>query len=50
MNLGNLLSAEEVSEALKLLKNDKRPGIDGILADFLKVFLEKVKSFCHKCN
>ena len=38
MNLGNILDVEEVSEALKSMKNNKTPGIDGIPVDFLKSF------------
>ena len=45
MNLGNLLDVEEVSEALKSMKNNKTPGIDGIPADFLKVFWRQLKFF-----
>ena len=45
MNLGNLLDVEEVSEELKLMKNNKTPGIDGIPADFLKVFWKQLKFF-----
>ena len=45
MNLGNILDVEEVSEALKSMKNNKTPGIDGIPADFLKVFWRQLKFF-----
>ena len=45
MNLGNILDVEEVSEALKSMKNNKTPGIDGIPADFLKVFWRRLKFF-----
>ena len=45
MNLGNLLDVEEVSEALKSMKNNKTPGIDGIPADFLKVFWRQLNFF-----
>ena len=43
MNLGNLLDVKEVSEALISMKNNKTPGIDGIPADFLKVFWRQLK-------
>ena len=45
MNLGNILDVEEVIEALKSMKNNKTPGIDGIPADFLKVFWRRLKFF-----
>ena len=33
----------EVTQALKLMKNNKTPGIDGISVDFLKVFWTELK-------
>ena len=44
MNLGNILDVE-VSEALKSMKNNKTPDIDGIPADFLKVFWRQLNFF-----
>ena len=44
MNVGNLLDVEELSEALKSMKNNKTPGIDDIPAEFLKVFWKQ----CYK--
>ena len=43
MNIGNPITAEELSLVLKKSKNNKSPGIDGILAEFLKVFWGKLK-------
>ena len=45
MNLGNILDVEDMREALKSMKNNKTPGIDGIPADFLKVFWRQLKFF-----
>ena len=42
------LSIEEIGKALKQMKNGKSPGIDGYPAEFLKIFLEKIKVFCTK--
>ena len=44
-NIGHQLTIQEVSEALKQMKNNKTPGIDGISADFLKVFWADLKYF-----
>ena len=44
-NLGDLVTPEEMSEALRKPNNNKSPGIDGIPADFLKVFWRKLKFF-----
>ena len=38
LNIGNPITAEELSLVLKKSKNNKLPGIDGISAEFLKVF------------
>ena len=45
INIGHNLTTIEVSQALKLMKNNKTPRIDGISADFLKVFLADFKYF-----
>ena len=39
------LTLEEISNALKSMKNQKTPGIDGFPAEFFKVFWEKLKYF-----
>ena len=38
----------EISQALKSMKNNKTPGIDGIPADFLKVFWYYLKYFIQR--
>ena len=43
--LGNKLSVNELSKVLREMKNNKSPGIDGISAEFLKVFWGKLKFF-----
>ena len=43
--LGKYLSDTEVIHAVKSMKNNKTPGIDGISADFLKVFWDHLKYF-----
>ena len=43
--LGNKITADELSSALKNMKNNKSPGIDGISAEFLKVFWGQLKLF-----
>ena len=43
---------EEISEALKQMKNGKSPGIDGFPAEFFKTFWRKIKYFilkAYKC-
>ena len=45
MGLEHKLSIEEIGQALKQMKNGKSPGIDGYLAEFFKIFLEKNLSF-----
>ena len=42
-NLGGEMSTDEPGKALKKMKNNKSPGIDGISADFLKVLGGKLK-------
>ena len=42
-NIGQNIEIEELSIALKNMKNNKSPGIDGISAEFLKVFWNKLK-------
>ena len=37
-DIGVEINISELSTALKNIKNNKTPGIDGIPADFLKVF------------
>ena len=39
------IKMEELSLALKNMKNNKTPGIDGFPAEFFKVFWSKIKSF-----
>ena len=39
------LTLEEISNALKSMKNQKTPGIDGFPAEFFKVFWGKIKYF-----
>ena len=43
-SLENTINVDELGKVLKSMKNNKSPGIDGITADFLKVFLETVKN------
>ena len=54
-DIGSDIQVDELSNALKNMKNNKSPGIDGIPADFLKVFWSKLKyhvknaiNSCHK--
>ena len=42
--LGAPLQLEELG-SVKIMKNNKSPGIDGITAEFLKVFWGKLKFF-----
>ena len=44
-DIGQDLTLNEVTSALKLMKNNKTPGIDGIPADFLKVFWSQLKYY-----
>lgn len=37
------ISLEELSEALKTMPNKKCPGLDGLTAEFYKIFWEKIK-------
>ena len=41
------IEVEEISQALKELKNDKSPGTDGFPANFYKIFYVKLKTFLH---
>ena len=41
--LGDLASDKELGKVLKHMKNNKSPGIDGILVDFIKIFWNKLK-------
>ena len=34
------ISNSEVSQAIKRLKNDKSPGVDGVPAEFFKLYLK----------
>ena len=43
--LGHHISTKELGFVLKKMKNNKSPGIDGISADFLKIFWRKLKFF-----
>ena len=45
LELGDLILNEELGQVLKKMKNNKSPGIDGISADFIKVFWHKLKFF-----
>ena len=45
VQLGSPILASELGAVLKKMKNNKSPGIDGISADFLKVFWGKLKYF-----
>ena len=45
MNIGHNLTTKEVGQASRQMKNNKAPGIDGISADFLKVFWADFKYF-----
>ena len=42
-DLGHPLTVKEIGNVLKKMKNGKSPGIDGITAEFLKVFWRKLK-------
>ena len=44
-NLGQPLNVQEIGIVLKKMKHNKTPGIDGITAEFLKVFWDKLKMF-----
>ena len=44
-SLEGCLTINEISKALKAMKNQKCPGIDGFPADFFKVFWAKLKFF-----
>ena len=45
VSIGQKLETSEVTQALKVMKNNKTPGIDGISVDFLKVFWTQLKFF-----
>ena len=47
--LDGKLTAEEISYAIKNMKNDKSPGIDGFPVEFFKVFLGENKIFGPVC-
>ena len=48
--LGDLVSDKELGKVLKYMKNNnKSPGIDGISADFIKVFWNKLNIFYYQC-
>ena len=44
-SLEGCLTINKISKALKAMKNQKCPGIDGFPADFFKVFWAKLKFF-----
>ena len=43
--LEGILTIDEIGQALKNMKNNKCPGIDGFPADFYKIFWSKLKFF-----
>ena len=45
IELGNDITVEEAGQALKLMKNNKTPGLDGISVEFIKVFWRMLKVF-----
>ena len=45
LNFGDEITLSELSTALKNMKSNKTPGIDGISSEFLKVFWSKMKYF-----
>ena len=45
MKLEGKLKLEEISNALKQMKNNKCPGVDGFPAEFFKTFWDKLKYF-----
>ena len=44
-NLGEPLNVTEIHKVLKNMKHNKTPGMDGITAEFLKVFWEYSKTY-----
>ena len=49
VNLDSPLTIEEVGKALFLLDNDSSPGLDGITANWFKVFYSKIKILLFEC-
>ena len=47
-NLENDITLAEISNALKLMKNEKSPGPDGYTAEFFKFFWNDLKIFLHR--
>ena len=45
MKLEGKLKLEEISSALKQMKNNKCPGVDGFPAEFFKISWDKLKYF-----
>ena len=45
ISIGQKLETSEVTQALKVMKNNKTPGIDGISVNFLEVFWIELKFF-----
>ena len=43
------LTLKEVASALKNMKNDKSPGLDGFTSEFFKFFWSKLKYFILRC-
>ena len=48
-NLEGKLTLIEISKALKHMKNEKSPGIDGFPAEFYKIFWKKIKTYYTPC-
>ena len=46
LSLEGLVTIEEIGNALKKMKHNKTPGIDGFPAEFFKIFWGKLKVFC----
>ena len=44
------ISLHELSEALKNMKNEKSPGMDGFYCRFILIFLNRFKNFCFEIN
>ena len=46
--LGSEINVKELGEALKEMSNNKTPGIDGIPADFYKIFWSRLQDLFYK--
>lgn len=42
-------SVQECAEAIKHMKNNKSPGLDGIPIEFYKIFWNKIKDYFYSC-